>query len=273
MNETRQDWINERTAVLESSGEPEELEAAVQDLAASDDPEALERLGTFLRRSDFLDRLDEPEASNGSLNFNIALSPLVQRPSPEVARLCLQLVDDPKYLEHDRKSVLLKALAGVVPMSQEAAAAFRRANEEGYFAFNALLLARNGSRAALDLFRDMMLDTEQEPVSRVELVHMGILPYRNRLETVDLAASLAFSGVELPVAIAAVESVFDYRLEWFKLHGPARPPWRVASVDVLQHVVDVAEHVKALPFLPAELRAAIDNTVDLLRALLAARAA
>src|ERR1044071_6666739 len=56
-NERRQ-WIAERTAVLEGSASPQELEVAATSLAWSDDPEALDALGGFLRRAEFLDRLD-----------------------------------------------------------------------------------------------------------------------------------------------------------------------------------------------------------------------
>ena len=64
-NETRRQWIGERTAVLERSGSPEELEMAGADLALSDDPDALEALAVFLRQSEFLDRLDPPALPTG----------------------------------------------------------------------------------------------------------------------------------------------------------------------------------------------------------------
>ena len=78
----------------------------------------------------------------------------------------------------------------------------------------------------------MVLNSEEEPESRVELVRKGILPYRNRLETVAVAARLASGNGDSLVAITAIESIFDYRPEWFKIHGPTPPPWRTASTDV-----------------------------------------
>ena len=85
-------------------------------------------------------------------------------------------MDEPIYLEHDRKSLVLETLANVVPMSTETGEAFRRANDEGYFAFNALLLAHNGSPVALELFRSMMADKAVDSEARVELLHQAICP-------------------------------------------------------------------------------------------------
>ena len=104
------------------------------------------------------------------------MKPLIEAPSPEVARLCLDLVDEPFYLEHDRKSIVLEALAAVPLMEPETADAFRRANQEGYFAFNALLLAANSSPVALELFRSMVSGEQLDVEGRVELLHRGILP-------------------------------------------------------------------------------------------------
>jgi hypothetical protein len=69
-NDAPGNWIDERVAVLESETGPEELETAAGELASSDDPRALEALGLFLGRSEFLGKLDPP----GSYNPTIHLS-------------------------------------------------------------------------------------------------------------------------------------------------------------------------------------------------------
>jgi hypothetical protein len=271
-NETPSQWMNERVKVLESNADPQELSAAAAELASSDDPRALEALGSFLGRSDFLDQLDPPDSFNKIMNFAAVFAPLIARPSPEVVRLCLRLVDQPMYLEHDRKSLVLEALAGVVPMSPETAAAFERANDEGYFAFNALLLAKNSSVVALDLYRLMMTSDTVEAESRVELVHEGILPYRDRLTVLQAAAALIGSQVEPEVARAAMESIFDYQREWFLIHGPTPPPWRTASEEVLRYVLQLGSDLIARQKAPASLMPAMERTTATVRALLAARA-
>jgi hypothetical protein len=272
-NDAPGNWIEEQVAVLEGGAGPEEMEAAAAELAASDDPQALEALGALLGRSEFLDQLDPPDSYTRISHLTGVFAPLIGHPSPEVARICLRLVDEPMYLEHDRKSLVLEALAGVVPMSPETTAAFERANEEGYFAFDALLLARNSSVAALDLYRSMMSDSTVDAESRVELVRKGILPYRDRLTILRTAAALIDSNVEPLIARTAMESVFDYRPEWFLLHGPTPPPWRTATEEVLRYVLELAAAFMDKRKVPASLMPAMDRTTATVRALLAARAA
>lgn len=269
----RQQWIAERTAVLEGSTSAEELDLAATELASSDDPNALEALTAFLRRGDFLDRLDEPNSPNQTQHLSAVLMPLADRPGPEVARACLELVDEPLYLEHDRKSLILEALAAVVPMTTETAEAFRRANDEGYFAFDALLLARNGSPVALDLYRSMMCDNEVDAESRVELLHKGLLPFRTNLVVLQAASRIMDAGLEEMLTNAATESVFDYKTEWFMIHGPTPPSWRTASDDVLKYVVELGHRLKGRANLSATLLTAIEETTGLARALLNHRAA
>jgi len=271
-NNTRRQWIQERVAVLETSTSPEELELAATDLAFSDDPEALDVLGKFLRQSAFLDRLDEADDPAGdTAHLSRVMLPLIERPSPEVALLCLRLVDEPIYLEHDRKSFVLEAVANVAPMIAETVEAFRRANEEGYFGVDALLLADNGSPAALELFRSMMAEKEVDSESRVELLHKSIMPRRNRLPILQMVAGLMADGLEEPVTIAAIESVFDYQTAWFRIHGPTPPGWRTASDETLRFLIDLGAQAKRRPNLPSQLAEAIDNTVEIARALLARR--
>jgi hypothetical protein len=271
-NDTPSKWIDERVAVLEGDAGPEELEAAAGELASSDDPQALEALGSLLGRSEFLDQLDPPDSYNKIAHLTGVFASLIERPSPEVARLCLRLVDEPMYLEHDRKSLVLEALAGVVPMSPDTAAAFERANEDGYFGFDALLLARNSSAVALDLYQSMMSDHTVDIESRVELVRKGILPYRNRVTILRTAAALIDSNVEPLIATTAMESIFDYQPEWFLLHGPTPPPWRTAPEEVLRYVLQLASMLIDKQKAPTSLIAAMERTTSTVRALLAARA-
>jgi hypothetical protein len=267
------DWINERKEVLEVSTTAEELEFAATELAASDNPEALDVLGTFLRRAEFLARLDDvADPSEKTFHLRGVLRPLIERPSPEVARLCLQLANDPVFLaDDDRKSFLLRALCGVTPMSADTVELFHRTNDEGYFAFNAPLLAANGSPRALELFAMMIEDPNSPLDERVDCLHVSILPHRIRLPILKMVSGLMARSLEPPVATAVIESVFDYRVEWFRTHPPAPPGWRTASEDVLRFLIDLSARAKAEPNVPLELEEAIDKTVYVARALLARR--
>src|SRR5262245_31583668 len=115
-NSTRGKWLQDRIDLLAESTDPQELEMAAVALASSDDPDAIDGLAGFLSQKSFLERLDEPDSENRIFHLRSVLAPLMAQPSPETARLCLKLADEPIYLENDRKSLVLRALAAVTPM-------------------------------------------------------------------------------------------------------------------------------------------------------------
>jgi len=274
-NNGRREWIEQHAAVLASSDDRAELEVAAVQLAAADDPEALDRLGDFLSKAEFLRRLDDvSEPGEKTLHLRSVLAPLIERPSPEVAQLCLRLANDPVFLEDDdRQSFLLQALARVTPMSESAADLFRRTNEEGYFAFNARLLAANASTLALELFASMMEDKEVPSERRVDCLHMSIVPQRTRLPVLQLTMELLAKHLEEPVDRAVIESVFHFEWQWFGTHPPEPPAWRSAPNDVLRFLMELGAQAERRPNLPASLQTSINTTVGIARALLARRGA
>jgi hypothetical protein len=273
-NESRQEWIEQRVSVLGASTDPAELETAATQLAAADDPDALQRLREFLSRRDFLARLDDhSEPGQKTMHLHTVMAPLIERPSPEVADLCLKLSEDPAFLEDDdRQTFLLDALARVTPMTAPTVEFFQRTNDEGYFAMNAPRLAANGSPLALELFASMMSDREVPWERRVDLLHMSIVPYRTRLAMLELSGKLLGEDLEQPVATGVIESVFDYNWQWFGSHPPPPPAWRSAADAVLRYLIDLGARAKRRPHLAEPLQQSVDATVELARALLKRRA-
>lgn len=267
------DWIKERVAILQSSAEPTELAAAAAELAAADHPAALDALAPFLRDADFFSRLDDSEdpASQTEL-LRPLFAALIQRASPEIVPLCLGLTQANAFLsDPDRKSFLLEALARVVPMSAESVAAFSGANSEGYFAFNARLLAENSSPAALGLFLTMMLDDEEDIETRVELLHASLVPVRNRLPIIEMVGRIAARNPGETLVNAAIESIYDFQVTWRKGHPAPPPPWRTASTESLKALVALAPHLKKHLLLPETLQTAMAQTTLIVSEILARR--
>jgi mannitol/fructose-specific phosphotransferase system IIA component (Ntr-type) len=264
---------NTMIEVLGRSDDRNELVVAAAALARSDDPRMLDQLGDFLVRPDFLARLDNVEEPPERVAYlKEVFEPLIARPSPEVARLCLRLATQKEFDDDLRMPFLLEALAQVRPMSADTVDLFRRTSEEGYFAFNAVLLAKNGSRPALDLFVAMMENRDHEPEERVDILHMGIAPNRTQLPILQMVAELLRRDVESLVTAGAVESVYDYRgYEWFRTHAEPPPARRSAPNEVLRFVIELANQARNHPGVPASLHGPIDGTVEVVRALLARR--
>lgn len=268
--------IGESIRVLETSAEPSALVPAALTLARSDDPAALQRLGDFLSRREFLARLDDPEdVQTKGRRLQVVMRELAAHPSPEVAALALRLSAAPEYREDDdRTPYVLDTLAAIRPMSEESAAVFRQTNEDGYFAFNARLLARNGSPIALALFETMMADRDVPVERRVDCLHSSVMPHRTHLPVLEMSDRLLGRDLENEVALGVIESVFDYQGKpWFGPHAPAPPLWRTASTETLRFLVGLAAKVRGRPGVPPRVVDAIDQTVHDAQALLAARAA
>ncbi len=268
-------WILERSTVLSTSTEPAELTVAAAELAGSDDPGALDALGQFLHDPGFLGRLDDPEDPGArTRNLGPVLKALAERPSPEIVPLCLGLIQDPVFIEEsDRKIFLLEALAAVVPMSAGTVEAFRNANEEGYYASSARLLAGNSSPLALGLYLEMMLDNEIEAAERVDILHMSLIPVRNRIAIMECVAKLVAKNPGEEVANAAIESIYNYESFWRKGHPAPPPAWRTSSSEVLRYLVSLAPYLKKNCNMPEGLREAMDRTTAIADALLSRRTA
>ncbi len=266
-------WIQERVAILQSSPEPADLATAVTELAAADHPAALDALAPFLRDSVFLARLADPDDLPTQTELlRPALAALVQRASPEVVPLCLSLANDSAFLaDPDRKSFLLEALAAAAPMSPASVAVFSDANPEGYFAFNARLLAENASPAALALLLTMMLDDDEDIETRVELLHVSLIPVRNRLPIIEWVGRLAAKNPGEALVNAAVESLYDFQPTWRKGHPAPPPPWRTASTESLRALVALEPHLKKHLPLPEPLLSAMAQTTEIAREILARR--
>jgi len=261
---------------LRSSQDSEALERAAVALASSEDATSLMQLGEFLRRWDFLSRLDDLNGSDiKTLHLREVMAALEAHPSPAVADLCLTLSRDEAFMsDDDRMDFLLETLSAVRPMTEEVVDLFRQTNAEGYFAFNAPLLAKNSSPLALDLFESMTTDRTVDVNRRVDTLHRSLLPYRTSLPILNIADRLLAADLEEPVAIGLIETVFDYQSKrWFgpAIGAPKPPSWETASDEALQVVVRLADIARARGGIPASLLVAVDDTLTIVQNILERR--
>lgn len=251
-----------RTAreVLKSSTNRDSLEGAAISLARSGDAQDLAQLGQLLRDRAFLARLDDLRNLK-TAHLSRVIAALGERPTPQVVDLCLTLAEDSVFVaEGDRKSFVLELLAKVRPMGERTAAVFQRSNAEGYFAFNARLLADNGSPHALELFASMMLDKAEPVESRIQCLHVAIVPRRTQAVILRVADQILTRTSERAIAAGVIESVFDFRQEWFGIEsGISKPPaWETTSKETRRAALALADRALAR----RDLRAALRDTVS-----------
>jgi hypothetical protein len=268
--------LSEYEKLLEYSQDPAELEQAAVGLAALKNPEALALLTSFMRRPEFLDRLDDQaDLTNSFRHLSNVMSAVQNHAFQETERLCLTLGEDEQFLSQpDRKIFLLPALASVRPMSEQAVMFFRQANAEGYFATTGPLLVKNGSPRAFELFESMIRDRGVEADVRVDVLHNAVLPYRTELRVLESCARLLDADLENSVVVGVVETVFDFKSrEWFgpAMNAPFPPPWEAASNESLELVIRLADQVRGWDSLSPPLRDAVNETAETARAILAQR--
>jgi hypothetical protein len=162
----------------------------------------------------------------------------------------------------------LRALASARPMTEETAAVFRRANAEGYFSLDAILLADNGSPRALSLLGQMLADRSVPAARRVDGMHFAVYPHRAEPPMLDLAGTLLAGDLDDEVRIGLVEAIFDDQpSRW--LDPGARvatpPPWDRAPPDVARRALDLAAKVRARGRLPEPLLGALGRAEGALR--------
>lgn len=281
-------------SILERSADRVALERAAVALVASGDATALTRLGALLGQGPFLARLDDLDTrSLKTRHLGQVLAALAKHPSPTAANMCLALAMNDTYLaDPDRKTFLLRVLAAVRPMSEEAAEVFRDANAEGHFSLDAILLASNGSPRALALLQSMLADRSIPIARRIDAIRFTVYTHRTEPPMLELVGHLLARGSahaethpfessasdgdmrasmarERELEIALVESVFDDRPEaWFDPSSfpPPPPAWESASTEALSHALVVATSVEARRDLPDRLRIAVRRTAKRIRA-------
>jgi hypothetical protein len=255
--------------------EEAELEAVA--LAMSSDPADVKRLAARLRQAEFLALLDDLGAGRAATyHLGKVMEALSTNRHPVVAEVCLELAHDPVFMQTDqdpsivrldRPSLLLMVLSSPQrPFSDAAVAFFRESNEQGYFAYNAPLLAANGTREALLLFGDMILDGAEEEggvEARVECIHRAIVPHRVSLEVARAAGRIFAKSRSPEIRRAAVESFFIESFNvrgytWFGLHNVPEPPaWSTGSREALQEVLAIAAKASTLPSADGRLAAGV----------------
>jgi hypothetical protein len=272
---TRDDALRAIRA-LDPPCEREPLALAAIEVITKQSPEGLAVLASYLRTPEFLRRLDDVDNPQRKTYFlGRVFAAMEQHPSEATRDLCIAAAESPEFCADPiRLNYLLPALAAVRPMTQAAAAVFRRTNSEGYFPVNAPLMTRNESPIALRLFEEMIRNPQVDPESRIDALRHSVLPRRTELPILATAERLLSGGLEPEVEIGLIETLFDYREKpWF---GPVRVPpaprpWETASDEACQRALALAQAALARSDLPGETRQAVQASVNEIEQLLESR--
>ncbi len=257
------------TAVLETSRDGAALERAGRSLAHSADPAHVAVLGSFLRRRELLDRLDSSEtylrdADNLRVGRIVELLPRSPSRAAAVSELA-RLGRDPVFAERlERIEVLLAAGADLRPLPSELVPVFRDhiVPDGGLTNLAVRLLAENGSRPALELLGEALLDSRHSPATRRAWLGNRCLPRRLDPGMIALGRELLAQCGEADFRRDAIDAWFDYHPSGRHMHEEGPPPLSEASAEALRRYVELATLAAADDACDGALRAAVDGAAQ-----------
>lgn len=268
--------IEQHARVLAAEADRETLAGSAMALASAGQAEAAEALGRFLTTADFWGRLDDPHDPDLKLtNLASVLGAMAKHPTHVNEPLALALLADESFLaDLDRVAFVLPMLAATRPMSQTAAALFRKTNQEGYRNSNGPLLMANGSPQALAIFVEMVADRKVPEEDRIDMILWSVPAHRGTPGVLDALAPLWEQQLEPEVEKTLLETLFDYQGDdWYGVarFPPVPPPWSEVDTNVLGQFLDLGYRLTQTRTQPDALKATIESTLDEIRKEVAAR--
>jgi hypothetical protein len=221
----------ESLAVLESSEDPKELQAAATRLASSGDSQALDALGRKLGSERLLSLLDSPEAYAGEprrLRVRRILDELAANPSPRAQGVLVALARSPAFQqEPGRVDLLIGVSARIRPPPPDLVEFWRRhcEPEDGFGPLTVRALVDNDTEASIGVLEQKLADPRFEPDEKRAWLRLEVIRHRNSPHVLRAADRLVRAGRDPVLRMDLVEVLFDYRpAEWYTPAVSASPP-------------------------------------------------
>jgi hypothetical protein len=108
----------------------------------------------------------------------------------------------------------------------------------------------------------MMLDRDVPVSTRVDALHITLVPGRTQLPMLQMADRVLSRNKEEQLWNGLIESIFDFRLWWFGTDSriSSTPAWSTASVNTLRFAARMAEQALARSDLTSELRPKVSQS-------------
>jgi hypothetical protein len=231
--------------LLATSRDRRELKNAAVLLASSDLPADHEILGRYLSSGEFLGRLDDPEAYEGStasLRLSRVMEMLEENRMPSTDGVLLGLIAAPEYQGHVLRMILLvRALREVRPSPPEAVRYWDGKSVPGSPLAQDVVsaLCVNQSEPALALLERKFADPGHASSLKVFWMRKLILPRRNDLPLLLACERMVAKSLPPDLRPALVEALFDYQpSKWYRGDDPPKPPPRSGVSDASRKVLE-----------------------------------
>lgn len=242
--------IENHLKVLQTSRDPKELQVAAIALARSNRPDDHRDLLSFLRASDFLDRLDSKDdylaASSKRLRISRVLEALGKNQAPSARQVLITLSQDRVFLAEDERIISLLQESKNIRQPPAALVQFwdtYSQPDDGFTPTTITTLVENGSEPALHLLEKKMADPGHGDDDKVAWMRSRILPHRNDPMLLRSCERMLAGSLPERLRPSLVEVLFDYRpAEWYRPATVVNPPdRRQASPEAIAEIRKIGQ--------------------------------
>lgn len=231
--------MDKNANILRHSNNPTELVVTARLFAVSTQPADQRVLAGYLGSTDFINRLDPPEAYEvfqpHQLNVARIIKTLMDQDSPQQRETLVSLTTSPAFQSYDLLiELLIRALAVDRPACPRTIAYWQRhLDPESVYADNvAAALFVNQSQPALELFERTLNDPEQDDEYKYDWLRDKMLPKRNDTPVLECCERMVIQGsVDEGWHEPIIEAVFDFNTAWYASCRYPSPPLRVLAPD------------------------------------------
>jgi hypothetical protein len=259
------EWIE----VLRTSDDPGEIRDAAVALAQSEDPQDLHGVAGYLISGPFLDRLDSEADYDGpsrQLRLARVLKALADNPSPAARRSLILLTQSTDFVSNPvRVDVLIDIWAEVSDPPAEAVRFWDYFSQpdDGFVHRTINRLAYNGSPAAILLLEKKITEPTHSIEDRAYWARRYLIELRNDPFALEICQRMLSGPLEPEVAVAIVDSLFDYEPRWYGSHDEPIVPERALASDVaIAKLVEIARYALANFELDERLKGKVEDTLE-----------
>lgn len=251
------------------SRDPDTLLRRALSAAQSTKAQAQEALLLALCRTNFLERLDSPEESvqqsADRLRLAQLMSALATNSCAAARQTLVGLIHCAQFTSLEpRQELLVRALASLRPAPPEAIAFWDEQSQPDSINLHAVIeaLCSNASEPAITLLEKKLADPNHESAYKTAWMHDQVLRHRNDLVLLHVCQRLLRETLPKDLRPVLVESLCDYRPEWYRSEPPPKPPPRdEAAAEAKMILRQICERALREVKLTPSQKAAVERTL------------
>lgn len=263
----------DRSEVLRSSSDADELVMAALSFARGPSPEGHAVLQERLQTQDFLAKLDSEEEyrdTGSTLRVGRVLEALSENKAPSAHDVLVTLTKSAAFKSKVlRVDLLIDACAEVRPAPKEVVKFWDEHSQprSGYTVRTVGAIVRNGTEPALALLEKKMADPEHTDDHKINWMRSRMLPYRNDLPLLESCERILKGKMPESLRPRLVEVLFDWRPEeWYGEHKVKTPPPREEmTAQARLKLLEIGEYALEEVELDDRQKHAVETTLDQLR--------